>query len=55
MFSIVGVGNLAYTAISQSDIPAIESVTLVTTAAIIVLNVLVDLLYAALDPRVVYN
>jgi peptide/nickel transport system permease protein len=55
VFSIVGVGNLAYTAISQSDIPVIESVTLVTTAAIIVLNVVVDLVYAFLDPRVVYN
>jgi peptide/nickel transport system permease protein len=55
VFGIVGVGNLAYSAISQSDIPMIESVTLVTTAVIIFLNVVVDVLYAALDPRIVYS
>jgi len=55
VFGIVGIGNLAYTGISQSDIPVIESVTLVTTAVIIFLNLLVDLLYAVLDPRIVYT
>lgn len=54
VFGIQGMGSLAYAAISQSDIPIIESVTLVTTAVIILLNVVVDLLYAVLDPRIVY-
>lgn len=54
VFGIQGMGNLAYSAISQSDIPTIESVTLVATAVIILLNVVVDVLYAVLDPRIVY-
>lgn len=54
VFGIQGIGNLAFSAISQSDIPTIESVTLVATAVIILLNVVVDVLYAVLDPRIVY-
>jgi peptide/nickel transport system permease protein len=55
VFSIVGLGNLAYSAISVSDIPVIEAVTLVTAAVIILLNLVVDIAYAALDPRIVYT
>ena len=39
-------------ALTQRDLPLILGVMLVVTTAIIAFNIIVDLLYAALDPRV---
>jgi len=54
VFNIPGVGRYAYDAITNSDLPAIQGTVLFGAFFIIVANLLVDILYAFLDPRVRY-
>lgn len=51
-FSLPGVGSLAVSAINNRDLPVIQAVCLLTAAAILVTNLVADISYAALDPRV---
>jgi peptide/nickel transport system permease protein len=51
-FSLPGVGKFAIDAISNNDLPEVLGVTLMAAFFIIVANFLVDIVYAALDPRV---
>ena len=55
VFNIPGVGRLVFTAIERSDLPVIQGVVLFGAVFIIVLNLLVDIAYAYLDPRVRYR
>jgi peptide/nickel transport system permease protein len=52
IFSLPGLGSLAVSSITDSDLPLIAGITLVTASIIIVANLVVDLLYAVVDPRV---
>jgi peptide/nickel transport system permease protein len=52
VFAIPGLGSLAYLAVSNRDLPLIAGVVLVGTVMVIVVNLVVDLSYARLDPRV---
>ncbi len=52
VFSLPGLGYTAVTAIGQQDLPVVIGVVIVTSAAVVVANLLVDILYAVLDPRV---
>ncbi|MFZ4533084.1 MAG: ABC transporter permease, partial [Alsobacter sp.] len=52
VFSWPGVGRLIVQAVSQRDYPVIVAGILVTSLIFVLLNLLVDLLYAVLDPRV---
>ena len=52
IFSLPGLGSLAIGAVITSDLPVITAITLVTAAIIIFANLVVDLLYAVIDPRV---
>ena len=52
IFSLPGIGTLSVGAVIASDLPVITGVTLVTAAIIIFANLVVDLLYAVIDPRV---
>jgi oligopeptide transport system permease protein len=54
IFNIPGVGSLVYQAIKQGQAPTVVSVVTVLVIVFIVANLLVDLLYAALDPRIRY-
>lgn len=54
VFGIPGLGSLSLTAISARDYPLVQAVVLVIAAFIVLMNLLVDLLYALLDPRVSY-
>jgi peptide/nickel transport system permease protein len=54
VFGIPGLGSLSLIAISARDFPLVKGVVLVVAAFIILVNLLVDLLYAWLDPRVSY-
>jgi peptide/nickel transport system permease protein len=51
-FSMHGVGQLALTAINEQDFPMIMGVTLFAAFFVILANLVVDVGYAALDPRV---
>jgi peptide/nickel transport system permease protein len=52
VFAWPGIGSLAAESVSRRDFPMIQAVTLLTGAAIIAVNLVVDVLYCVLDPRI---
>jgi peptide/nickel transport system permease protein len=52
VFDLHGVGQYAYESINNFDLPPIMAVTMYAAIFIVVFNVLVDLFYAFLDPRI---
>jgi peptide/nickel transport system permease protein len=54
IFNWPGIGNLALQAIQQRDFPMVQGTVLVIAIVFTLVNFLVDLTYAALDPRVKY-
>jgi peptide/nickel transport system permease protein len=55
VFAIPGIGRLIIGAINQRNYPLIQGIVLVITAVFVVVNLLVDLAYAWIDPRVEYE
>ena len=51
VFAWPGIGRLAYEAILARDFPVVQTVVLVITALFILANLLVDVLYVVVDPR----
>ncbi|MGW3204528.1 ABC transporter permease [Streptomyces sp. NPDC001135] len=51
-FSLQGIGALSVKAVGTNDLPVLLGVILVAAAAIVVFNILVDAVYALVDPRV---
>ncbi|MER5596066.1 ABC transporter permease [Streptomyces adustus] len=51
-FSLPGLGQAVLNGIKNQDLPIILGVTLVTSLAVLIANLLVDVLYAVIDPRV---
>ncbi|OEV07504.1 peptide/nickel transport system permease protein [Streptomyces sp. Amel2xB2] len=51
-FSLPGLGQAVLKAIGEKDLPLILGVTLITASAVVVANLIVDLLYGVIDPRV---
>ncbi len=51
VFYLPGLGRLVFQAITQRDLIVVESVVMLLVASVIVVNLLVDLSYAAVDPR----
>jgi len=54
VFAIPGIGRLTVDAILRRDYPIIQGVILLFSAAYVIVNLLVDLSYSVLDPRVRY-
>lgn len=54
IFNVPGVGNLAYQAIRRGESPTIVSVVTIMVLIYVVMSLVVDLLYAWLDPRIRY-
>ena len=52
VFSLAGVGRILFEAITARDYPIIQSFTIVIAIGYVVINLLVDLAYAYLDPRI---
>ena len=55
VFAIPGVGRMAVEAMGNSDYPVIQGVVLVMAVVVLITNLLVDLSYGWLDPRVQYR
>ena len=55
VFNVPGIGRLAYESIQNSDLPMIQATVLLGAFFIILANLVVDVLYAFLDPRVRYS
>jgi ABC-type dipeptide/oligopeptide/nickel transport system permease component len=51
-FSWPGIGEAIYTAVTNRDYPMLQGAFLLLTIAVVMTNLLVDLLYSRLDPRV---
>jgi peptide/nickel transport system permease protein len=52
VFAWPGLGRLAYQAVIQRDFPLLQTIVIVFTLVYVVLNLLVDVTYAWLDPRI---
>jgi peptide/nickel transport system permease protein len=55
IFALPGMGRLALQAIFQRDYPVVQGVVLVVALLFVLTNLLVDVLYAWLDPRIHYG
>lgn len=54
IFNIHGVGSELFSAITRSDSPKIVSIVTILVIIFLIANLIVDLLYAVLDPRIRY-
>jgi peptide/nickel transport system permease protein len=54
VFNIPGIGRLSYDAINRGDLPMIQGTVLVAAFFVIIMNLVVDIAYSFLDPRVRY-
>jgi peptide/nickel transport system permease protein len=55
IFALPGLGRLAVNAISQREYALVQGVTLFIAFNFVVINLAVDVIYAALDPRISYG
>lgn len=55
VFAIPGTGQLLFTAITGRDYPIVQAITVLTATLVIIVNLIVDLSYSFLDPRVTYE
>ena len=55
IFSIPGIGRLMVDAILSRDFPVVQGSMLVLTSSVILANILADILYAIVDPRIRYG
>jgi peptide/nickel transport system permease protein len=55
LFSIPGMGQLLTQAVLNRDYPMVQGGLLLTTTFLVLVNILVDIAYALLDPRVRYE
>ena len=55
VFDIPGVGRVAVNAIQNRDMPLLQGAVVLTTFLVIVGNLVADILYSYLDPRIKYN
>lgn len=55
IFSIPGMGSYLLTSLSQRDYPVVQAIVLLSAALIVVTNLVVDLSYSVVDPRIRYR
>jgi len=55
IFRVNGLGQLLIIAIQGGDLPTVQTLTFIFAVLIVFFNIVADVLYAILDPRVVYN
>ena len=55
VFAWPGIGRLLILAVAQRDIPVVQGLLLVFAASFVLVNLLVDIVYAFLDPRIRYR
>jgi len=55
IFGVPGVGRFLITGVNERDFPAIQAVVLMVAVIVVVSNLLVDVAYSALDPRVKFS
>jgi len=51
VFGLGGLGQLTQQAVNNQDVAVLQAIVLISSAAFVVINLLVDLVYPLLDPR----
>ena len=54
IFRVPGIGYMSIEAISRRDYPVIQGTTLLLATLFVLVNLVVDLMYGAIDPRIRY-
>jgi peptide/nickel transport system permease protein len=52
IFSLPGIGQYVLQAIAEKDLPVIQGVVLITATAFVLINLIVDVLYGYLNPKI---
>ncbi len=55
IFSLPGMGNYLLTSIQQRDYPVVQAIVLLTAVIVVVSNLVVDVSYSLIDPRIRYS
>ncbi len=55
IFSIPGMGNFLLSSIQQRDYPVVQAVVLLTAVIVVISNLVVDISYSLIDPRIRYS
>jgi peptide/nickel transport system permease protein len=55
IFALQGLGQLALTAVGNRDFPVVEGTTFFFAVILVTMNLVVDLAYAIIDPRIHYS
>jgi peptide/nickel transport system permease protein len=55
IFAWPGIGRLLFEGIQNRDFPVVQGVVILAGVMIVTVNLLVDLLYAVIDPRIRYS
>jgi ABC-type dipeptide/oligopeptide/nickel transport system permease component len=55
VFAWPGIGRLLFQAVQQQDMPLIQGLVLLFATIFVLMNLIVDLLYTVLDPRIEYE
>lgn len=55
VFARPGLGRFAITAINARDMPQVQGIVLFGAALYVIMNLLVDILYSVIDPRIRYS
>ncbi|SEP80078.1 peptide/nickel transport system permease protein [Virgibacillus subterraneus] len=55
VFAINGIGRLMIDAIAARDFPVVQGTVLLVAAIFVIVNLIVDIIYALIDPRITYN
>src|SRR6266508_2433098 len=55
IFNLQGIGQWAVNSVFQGDLPAVLAVTVIVALAVTLMNLIVDVVYAYLDPKVTYT
>lgn len=55
VFSWPGIGNLMIKSIDSRDYPVVMGITVLVAVAVLIFNIITDLIYGVLDPRIRYN
>jgi ABC-type dipeptide/oligopeptide/nickel transport system permease component len=55
VFAIPGMGQLLFQSITARDYPVVQAITVISAFMVVLVNLLVDLSYSFLDPRVTYE
>jgi peptide/nickel transport system permease protein len=55
VFKVNGLGQLLITAIQANDLPMVQTITFIFAILIVLFNLIADVLYGVLDPRIRYD